>query len=217
MKKLITIVLSIILLYMVLGVGIARADDPVTQSGQAKEGPSKSVVAVLPLDGTWTEIDEYMNAGDFFTGTWTWTSSQTVKFTITDLYVVSDQYEVYDNGVLTATTPDVPNWDDLGFSGSHISPPYTTDPDVAFDDSRHSSAVICFAPGSHSITIRDIYIPPTCSGCGPFPDGVVAFKAVESGCVPVPTLSEWGMIGMAVVFTSGLVWTARRHRISAAR
>jgi hypothetical protein len=123
------------------------------------------------LDGTWVIINEFMDEGDFFSGgPWEWVAHCMVKFTITDLYVVTDEYEVYDNGVLVATTPSLPDYAELGI-GAFDSPPWTNDPEVALTEPRFSSAVLYFGPGSHSIEIRDIDIP---TGYG---DGTVAFKA----------------------------------------
>jgi len=159
----------------------------------------------MPLDGTWVILDEYMSEGDSFTGQWDWTSSSAVKFTITDLYVVSDQFEVYDAGSLVLTTSDVPDWSDLGASGPYTAPPFEGDPDAALASGYFSSGVITFAAGSHSITIRDIHIPPTDSGAA-FPDGTVAFKAMECPAVPVPGAVLLGTLG------TGLVGWLRRRR-----
>jgi hypothetical protein len=150
----------------------------------------------LPLDGSWTTLLEYMNEGDFFTdGPYTWTSSQTVRFTITDYMVVSDRFEVYDLGTLVAETPWVPDWDELGV-GKGDSPPYTDDPDLAFADGSFSAMVIDFAPGIHEIEIRNIHLPHETVM------GTVAFKAVE---IPEPCTIVFAAIG-------GLAVLKRRRR-----
>jgi len=149
-----------------------------TQSNIAlEEGVSITAAIPMPLDGTWITIDEYMNEGDYFTGSWEWDSDFTVKFTITDIWVVTDWFEVYDKGSSVIVTPNMDDWDDLGLPGPKVAPPYTGDPDTALADGRFSCAVIYFDPGSHEITIRDIHIPPMTAGGDPFPDGTVAFKA----------------------------------------
>jgi hypothetical protein len=149
----------------------------------------------MPLDGTWVRLIEVMTAPAFFTGTYTWNSPLPVKFTITDWAVVTDIFEVYDFGNLVETTPSLPDWYALGLPDPLTSPPWTVNPDVALADGRFSSAVIPFAPGAHSITIRDIHIPPKSQGGSPFVDGTVAFKAV-----PEPTtVCLLGLGGLALL------------------
>jgi hypothetical protein len=161
-------------------------------NGTSEPGPADPV---MPLDGTWVRLIEVMAAPAFFTGTYTWNSPLPVKFTITDWAVVTDRFEVYDFGILKATTPLLPDWYALGLPDPLTSPPWTIYPDVALADGRFSSAVINFAAGAHSITIRDIHIPLRSPGGVPFTDGTVAFKAV-----PEPaTVCLLGLGGLAVM------------------
>ena len=157
----------------------------------------------MPLDGTWIILDEIMPTGAYFTGSWSWTSPNPVEFTITDWAVVTDVFEVYDGGSLVLTTPSLSDWDVLGLPGPMTSPPWTLNPDTALADGRFSSAVYVFAPGSHTITIRDIHIPSTTPGGNPFIDGTVAFSAVV---IPAPGAILLGSIGV------GLVGWLRRRR-----
>lgn len=166
MKKVFIIVMSLALM-LSLAPAVALADEPTTQSG---EGIMVSAAGAMPLDGTWIVIDEVMAEGDFFTGSWTWDEPYLVRFTITDLFVVTDEFEVYDNGVKVLTTPSLPDYATLGI-GAFDSPPYTTDPDVALAEPKFSKGVVYLGPGSHEITIRCIDIPTG------FADGTVAFKA----------------------------------------
>ena len=179
MKKTVAIALVVILLSMGLAAGTASADESASQSGEAKVASLESMDLTMALDGTWVILDQDMKVGDFFSGgPWAWDSpSLSVNFTITDLYVVSDQFEVYDHGVLVVTTPSLTDWDVLVYASALTSPPWTADPDTALASGFFSSAVITFPPGKHSITIKDIHIPPRFAGGKPCSDGTVAFKA----------------------------------------
>jgi hypothetical protein len=166
--------------------GLSQLNEP------SEPGPEDPI---MPLDGTWVRLIEVMTVGDFFTGTYTWNSTLPVEFTITDWAVVTDRFEVYDFGILKTTTPLLSDWYTLGLPDPLTSPPWTVYPDVALADGRFSSAVINFAPGAHSITIRDIRIPPMSQGGLPFVDGTVAFKAV-----PEPaTVCLLGLGGLALL------------------
>jgi hypothetical protein len=140
----------------------------------------------LSLNDTWVVLDQDMSNGGFFSGSWSWSSSDAVSFRITDLFVASDQFKVYDFGVLVATTPGTPSWSSLpGVTDPFQSPPFTDDPDTAYASGYFSSADLTFVPGSHSITIQDISIPFDATGAR-FPDGTVAFKAATAA-VPEPS------------------------------
>ena len=141
--------------------------------------------STLSLDNTWVVLDQDMATGDFFSGFWTWSSPSMVRFVITDLFVVSDQFNVFDFGSLVVTTPALPAWYDLpAVTDPFQSPPFTDNPDEALASGYFSSAQLLFGPGSHSITIQDIRIPLDGPGGVPFPDGTVAFEAAT---VPEPS------------------------------
>ena len=173
------IVLSIVLL-MLAGFAItssaAVADE--TQSKLPLEEVI-SATAVMPLNGSWVILDQIMTAPAFFNGNapWTWDSDLPVEFTITDYYVVTDRFKVYDWGSFVIETPNVSDWY-VYATTPHFDPPWAGDPDTALAYGVCSSAVIYFASGSHSIDIENIHIPPiSWPGGPPFSDGTVAFKA----------------------------------------
>jgi len=213
MKKTVAIALVVILLSMGLAAGTASADESASQSGEAKVASLESMDLTMALDGTWVILDQYMNVGEFFSGgPWTWDSpSLSVNFTITDLYVVSDQFEVYDHGVPVVTTPSLTDWDVLEYASALTSPPWTADPDTALASGFFSSAVITFPPGKHSITVKDIHIPPRFAGGRPCSDGTVAFKAEQIDSIEIAidikpgsdinaiNLSKKGVIPVAIL------------------
>ena len=178
------IVISIVLLMLA---GFAITSSATVANETQSKLPLEEVVSItaaipMPLDGTWVILDEIMTAPAFFSGPWTWDSDLPVEFTITDLYVVTDWFRVHDWGIPVKDTPNLPDWDVLGFLDPYDVPPWEGDPDLALTSGYFSSAVIYFASGSHSIDIEDLHIPPTLGG-PPFSDGTVAFKAER--------LTEW--------------------------
>jgi hypothetical protein len=142
---------------------------------------AQAAISPMPLDGSWMQLDQNgMFDGDFFTDTYVWNSADPILFTVTDIFVISDRFEVYDYGTLVLTTPAVPSWSDLGMPDPYNIPnytlPYAEDPAVAYASGNYSAGQWLFAPGQHQITIRDIDIPLDVTGFD-FPDGTVAFKA----------------------------------------
>lgn len=148
----------------------------------------------LPLNGHWTTLDQDMAAPGFFTGDWSWTSSDTVRVNITDFLVVGDGFEVYDNGSPVAQFFGKPDW--TGIGGPCAGPfsaacGWTADPGTAFTNSLFNQGSLFFAPGSHDLTIQSLSIPTT----GPntfFPDSTVAFSA---DVAPVPEPASLLLLG----------------------
>ncbi|MEM7311453.1 MAG: hypothetical protein AAF682_32615, partial [Planctomycetota bacterium] len=131
----------------------------------------------LTLDGSWTTLGGTVPVGDFFEGAWCFEAPYPVTLTVTDFAVVSDRFEVYDDGVLVLTTSDVPDWDDLGFASPFDAPPYELDPNLALASGSFSTGTVELGPGAHSLEFRAIHVPPSSIGGPPFTDSTVAFRA----------------------------------------
>ncbi len=131
-------------------------------------GAPAAIATPLPIGGPWVVLDQMMSVGDFFTapdGGTVWTlncPASGCNFVITDFAVVTDQFKVFDGGVLIATTPLMPDWFGIGATDPFESPPFTLDPDIAFASGNFSSLVIALGAGAHSLEISDIHIPPHC-------------------------------------------------------
>ncbi|HRJ50045.1 MAG: hypothetical protein KF787_11520 [Phycisphaeraceae bacterium] len=148
---------------------------------------------VLPVDGTWIILDEFMNVGDFFSGPWTYTSALPVQLDVTDLFVVTDVFEVYLNGGFVGATPVLPDYDALGVDPFGAT--FTSDPDVAWLSDLFSKGTFILPAGTHDVDFRNIQIPTG------FQDGTIAFRASR---IPSP--------GAAALFGFAGLMAARRRR-----
>ncbi|MCB9849576.1 MAG: hypothetical protein H6817_02605 [Phycisphaerales bacterium] len=150
--------------------------------------------SVIPVDGTWIVLDELMTEGSFFAPVFSYTSSDPVQIDVTDLFVVSDQIEVYLDGGLLGTTPLMPDWSSLFPAvGPLDDAPYTDDPDVAWTRPEFSKQSFALPTGTHLLTFRDIHIPLD-EDSNPFSDGTVAFRLV-----PEPATAMLLMLAGSVV------------------
>jgi hypothetical protein len=157
----------------------------------------------ISLNGSWTVLDEIMPVPNFFPGgPWDWNSSRFVRLDATDLQVVGDRFEIYDTGTLVFTAPLLPDWSAYG-SDPFDSPPFTTNPDVAWATMAFTKGSLLFAPGAHSITFRSIQKPLTVEG-HPFADSTVAFRATA-----VPEPGTLTLVGTALL---GALSMRRRWR-----
>ena len=145
----------------------------VSQTGSPTDAFAPVMLApvAMPLDGTWVVLDEVIGVGNPFTNDYFWSSENRVAVNLTDLFVVTDAYDVYDNAVLQSSTPLLPDWFDLGIPDPFQSPPFTDDPNVAWANPLFSKDYYEFGPGAHSLTIVATQIPYL------FIDSTVAFRA----------------------------------------
>jgi Ca2+-binding RTX toxin-like protein len=158
---------------------VVRADTILTQGSPSSAPGSRTSLAV---DGTWIVLDELMTAGAYYAPIFSYTSGTPIQIDVTDLFVVSDQNEVYLDFGLVGATPPMPDWQLLSPPvGPLDDPPYTSDPAVAWLRPEFSKQSFALPAGTHILTFRDIHIPLDEDG-NPFADGTVTFRLV-----PEPT------------------------------
>ncbi|MGE0481063.1 MAG: PEP-CTERM sorting domain-containing protein, partial [Phycisphaerae bacterium] len=166
----------------------------------------------VPTDGTWIVLDELMTVGSFYAPLFTYTSPDPLQLDVTDLFVVSDQNEVYLDGVLLGATPPMPDWPALFPPvGPMDDAPFTSDPDVAWARPQFSKQSFAVPAGTHMLTFRNIHIPPTEESV-PFADGTVAFRLV-----PEPSTGLLLLIAAAAVGVCGGRRLPRAMRVARGR
>lgn len=181
----------------------------------------------IALDGSWTILDDIVSTGDFFTGTgsgaptigtatsFDWTSPFKVLFRLTDLYVVGDQYRVFDNGKKVGDVTNGVQWQDIsGCQGLHDADcHWTGDPDAAWADVSFAKDQFLFAPGSHSITIQVLNIPDFSGPLGgQNPKYFDATTALSATAIPTPEPTSLMLLGSGL---TAVAMRARRRRHSA--
>ncbi len=172
---------------------------PVSLQGDLVNSPGAR--AAIAVDGTWHVMDELMTEGSFYAPVFSYTAANPIQIDVTDLFVVSDQNEIYLDGVLLGTTPAMPDWQLLSPPvGPLDDAPYTSDPAVAWLRPEFSKQSFALPAGTHLLTFRNIHIPFDELG-DPFADGTVAFRLI-----PEPATAALLAIG------AGLVLRRRRGR-----
>lgn len=180
----------------VLGVGAAVALAAMSASASNQSDWASSPVTglrfTLPLDGSWTALDEFISVGGFFSGPWTYSSPVAVQLDVTDLYVITDANGVWVDGSPVGSTPILPDYFALGLDALGSAEP---DPDLAWINPLFSKGSFILPAGTHDVTFQSLYIP---TGFG---DATVAFRAT-----PVPAPAAAGLLGIA-----SLAMTRRRR------
>ena len=159
--------------------------------------------AVVPVDGTWIVLDELMAEGAFYAPIFSYTSASPIQMDVTDLFVVSDQNQVYLDSVLLGATPPVLDWQFLSPPvGPMDDSPFTADPAVAWLRPEFSKTSFSLPAGTHMLTLRNIHIPLDEEGAV-FADGTAAFRLV-------PEPGTAALLLLAGVLTLGSRRGARR-------
>jgi hypothetical protein len=129
---------------------------------------------------------------------WTFTAGfGGADLTVTDAFVIGDEFEVFNFGVSMGTTPVVAN------SGS--CPGDGTDPDVCVTDPATSHAVFELPAGSYSITIRSLP--------GSVGNGAAYFRVdpAQRFTQAIPTLGRAGFALLAAAIGAAALILFRRR------
>ena len=134
--------------------------------------PAHAGLVTLNPDGTWYTQDQDMTAGSFFNDTYLAAANEWV--TVTDIWVISDDFDIYVNGILAATAY-APNWNADGLATAET---------VDYGDPAQALASGYYANASFYVNARDVisikdYQIPINDGGDFYADGTVAIDAVS--------------------------------------
>ena len=132
----------------------------------------------IPTIPVWSQVDQDGVLNNFYDDVWVATRNEQVL--VTDYAVVGDNYKIYDDGILVATT-GVADWSISDPTNAH----YTSDSNVAWKDPLFAHASF-FANAGDQITIYATSVPSTYS------DGTVSVSSV-----PEPATWAMMMLGFA--------------------
>jgi hypothetical protein len=159
-------------------------------------GLSQAVAASVPISGIWDVRDQQgMSVGDFFDPSWIALTNETVR--VTSLYVLGDNYAIYDNGAQVAST-SAADWTATG-NGS-FGAPYTVDPSTAWA----TTGPFAFAHASFSVHAGDVVTIKVTSLPTDFTDGAVVV-------VGVPEATTWAMAMIGFFGLAAVAGLARRR------
>ena len=127
----------------------------------------------MPPDGSWGTFSWVGAPGVLnFEGPLALTTTTAGSLDVTDAFVNGDRFQVYDGTTLLGTTSTPTN----------VGQSHTTDPDVAFADPQWSSGSFPLGPGEHSVTIRNVAIPPGHTDGA----GFIRWRATGGGGTVIP-------------------------------
>ncbi len=149
-----------------------------------------------PISSAWDVVDQQgMSVGDFFSTTWSASTSETVL--VTGVYVLGDNYAIYDNGALVAST-NAADWTATG--NGPFGAPYAVDPNVAWA----TTGPFAFAQASFSVSAGDAVTIQIASLPTYFSDGAVAV-------IGVPEASTWAMAMLGFLGLGSMAGLAKRR------
>jgi hypothetical protein len=149
----------------------------VSASGQA---------ATLAVGAPWDQQVQLMASGDYFNTEYTAAAAEYVR--VTGFYVTGDYYNVYVNGNLVLTTPQIQPIDvDLGDTDARFQ-----DPGYSFSSGRFSTGTFRVS-ANDVIAIQDLYVP----------QGNPRIGEVAVDAVPEPASLAFCFAGLAVAVVSG--------------
>ncbi len=162
---------------------------------------SEAAPIQLTTDNKWlTWQEEEISIGDFFNVEYQLTGNANVY--ITDLFVVTDRYEIFLNGNSIGSSIYKPDWSELG--GNDPYEHLEFDPEDAFESGKFSKLIFQGKSGD-LITVKLTHIPPMWVGGSPFFDSGFAIKAIaqpNGGGEEVPEPATIGLLsaGFAGLF-----------------
>jgi hypothetical protein len=159
-----------------------------------------SVATATPLSpsSTWSYQVQYMGVGGFFSTQYTATQSETIVLTAWG--AVSDEFNIFVNGVFALSSSVVPDWNDLGMAGAVPVTDFDTFDQVALSG-LYSGAKLLVNKGD-LIAIQLSHLAPDDGSI--YSDGAFGAMAIRGTPEPV----TFGLTGLALLALGGF-WRRR--------
>ena len=150
----------------------------------------------VQISWTWDVLDQDgMSAGTYFDRSWVATAAETVL--VTGLYVLGDNFKIYDNGASVASTNAV-DWTATGASSPWDN--YAPDADTAWA----TTGPYAFAHATFAVKAGDVVTIQTTSIPTDMSDGAVAVRGV-------PEAPTWAMALIGFLGLGALAGLAKRR------